>query len=86
MLHLLHSRNNVKNTYFPLQLFVSRFPDARDSLKRNLKWCNIFIQGTGVVSIISFDVITLRSMGSSTQVYVYQRKSRVKVSIYVEGY
>ena len=50
--------------------FFSRLPDFRDSSKRNVTRCNNFIQETGVVSIISFDVITLRSMGSSTQVYV----------------
>ena len=85
MLHLSHSGNNVKNTYFPYELLISRFPDVWDSSKRNILKCNNFLQGTGVVSKFSFDVITLRSMGSSTQVYVYQRKSRVKVSIYIEG-
>ena len=60
----------MKNTYFPWELFMSRFPDVRDSSKRKVVRCNNFIHGTGVVSIISFDVITLRSMGSSTQVYV----------------
>ena len=67
---------------FFLGNFISRFPDVRDSSKRNIARCN-FNQGTGVVSIISFDVITLRSMGSSTQVYVYKKKSSVKVSIYI---
>ena len=62
----------MKNTYFPWQLFISRFPDVRDSSKRNVIMCNNFIHGTGIVSIISFDVITLRSMGSSIQVYVQQ--------------
>ena len=75
----------MKNTYFPNELFISRFPGVRDSSKRNILRCNRFVQGTGIVSIISFDVITFRSMGSSTQVYVSQRKSRVKVSIYIGG-
>ena len=44
---------------------------------------NNIIQGTCDFSIITFDVITLRSMRSSTQVYVYKRKSRVNVSIYI---
>ena len=40
--------------------------------------CTKFIQGTGVVSIISFDVIILRSMGSSTQVYAYKKNKLLK--------
>ena len=75
----------MKNTYFPEKLFVSRFPDVRDKSNRNVSRCNNFVQGAGVVSTISFDVITLRSMGSSTQVYVYQRQLGVKVSIYIGG-
>ena len=60
----------MKNTYFPWELFISRFPDVRDSSKQNITRCNNFFQGTRIVSIFSFDVITLRSMGSSTQVCV----------------
>ena len=48
----------LKNTYFPQELFISRFPDVRYSSKRNVIRCNNFIHLTGVVSIISFDVIT----------------------------
>ena len=57
---------------------MSWFPDVRDSSKRNVTRCTNFIQVIGFVSIINFDGVTLRFMGSSTQVYVFKENQGLK--------
>ena len=69
----LHCGNSTKITYFHQENSISPFSDILDSI---LEKC--FVQGTGVFSIIAFDVLSLRSMGSSTQVCVYKKNQGLK--------
>ena len=64
----------LKLRIFTKNNFSYQFLGIQDCSNSTVGRCNIFIQGTWVLSKIIFDVIFLRSMGSSTQVYVYKRK------------
>ena len=74
----------LKLRIFTTKFLFSQLSDAPNGFNSSLRKRNNFIQGTGFLSIITFDVISLRSMLSSTQVCVYKRKSRVIFSIYTE--
>ena len=41
-LHLLHSGNNVQNTYFPYELFISRFSDVLNGFNSSVRRCKNF--------------------------------------------
>ena len=78
----LHSRNSTENTYFRKELSVSLFSDVSDSFNSSVGRCNNFIQGTGVLLIINFVLIQLRSM-EVLHSGLFVTKKALIVSIYM---
>ena len=63
---------------------MSLFSDILGCFNSSLR-CYNFVQGTGVVLIIMFVVISLWSMASSTQVFINQKKSTNEVYLVILG-
>ena len=66
----------LKIRFFHQEIFILQFSVVPNGFNSSVRRFNNFILGTSLFSITTFDVISLRSIGSSTQVYVYKRKSK----------